>query len=91
MSHAELTLAGPRGLAALRAAVGLRPVAAAAAPTPAPAPTSPADTGLHRFDRAPQEVASGWRARLSADEIDLLEQSTAETLAALEQRQFSTS
>ncbi len=86
------TLAGPRGLAALRAAA--RPAVRSRRPPhrrrrrPRRPPPTPR---LHRFDRAPQEVASGWRARLSADEIDLLEQSTAETFAALEQRRFSPS
>lgn len=85
VSHAELSLGGAPALAALRERVGLRPVRVAPA-RPVVAPPSPAaDSGtLHRFDRSPEEVAQGWRTRLTQAEVDLLERVTGPTYEAVQ-------
>ena len=46
-------------------------------------PTDP--QALHNFDRAPAQVAQAWRARLSSDEIEQIEEVTASTRARLHQ------
>jgi len=89
VDHAELSLAGPAGLAALRSAAGLRPARVRPAPVAVPVGMPAGGGGLHRFDRAPEEVAQGWRARLTAAEAELLDNSeTTETYLALQRRRF---
>ena len=92
VDHAEFSLAGAAGLAALRSAVGLQPAreraATESATSAALAAAAPDAGGLHRFDRAPEEVAHGWRARLAPAETDLLDSVTTETYLALHRRRF---
>lgn len=86
VSHAEASLGGGAALRRLMAACGLQPGDAA------PAATSGGDRPehgqLHSFDRAPAEVAGGWRERLTAAEIAVVEAGTAETWQELQSRRF---
>ena len=100
VSHAELVAAGPAGVAAVRERLGmparerLGMPARGRAGTPAgpalPAagpdhgPVTPRQGRLHQFDRRPEEVADGWRSRVTPEEALLLDEGTATTWHALE-------
>ncbi len=87
VDHAELSRAGDAGVAAVRRAAGLPPVPNTAAPQGVPRPRAAGDDGrLHRFDRAPQEAAEGWRSRVHPADVARLEAATAGVRAALAAR-----
>lgn len=81
VAHRDLSLGGGPALDALRTACGLR----AGSRTPRRAP---ADGRLHRFDRAPAEVAGGWRTALRPGELEALEAALGATLQALDARRM---
>ena len=86
VSHADLTAAGTGGHNQLRKALGLAPVTPKTAPQTA-SPTSPhrVDPGrLHNFDRTPDEVLAGGRAKVDETEISRVERLTAETWSRLQ-------
>jgi len=86
VSHADLTTAGTAGQNRLRTALGLDPVASSAAPTAESQSTSHrVDPGrLHNFDRTPEEVLAGGRAKVEKAEVARVEHLTAETWSRLE-------
>lgn len=97
VSHAELAVSGRGGLEKLAVACGL---SAVAAPTvkkndrsaaAAEQPNIPAPGRLHGFERQPEEVARGWRSQLDEEDVDRLEEETAETWQALEARRLRVS
>lgn len=89
VSHAELSLGGAAAVAAVMRRCGLEPPTRAVRPQRAEAaPTHPVEGQLHGFERAPEEVAGGWRTRLSADETAAVERRTEATWAALEARRL---
>lgn len=90
VSHEALTTAGPAGVRALAVACGLTLPPAEdepdvdQAPSSVPARGTPEGKRLHDFDRAPQEVAHGWRGKISDLELAVLEHHAGETLARLQ-------
>lgn len=54
-------------------------------------PSSPGATGLHDFDRAPQAVASSWRAQVSAADVENVERIAGATLRELASSPFTLS
>ena len=86
VSHADLTAAGTAGQNRLRMALGLDPVAPAAAPKADSQSTSHRvdPSRLHNFDRTPEEVLAGARAKVEEAEVSRVERLTAETWARLE-------
>lgn len=90
VSHEDLSTAGPAGVRALGAACGLTVPRTGEGPSPSRTPSPPTGLGtpegkrLHDFDRAPQEVAHGWRGRVSDDELAVLEHHAGPTLAQLQ-------
>jgi hypothetical protein len=87
VSHADLTAAGATGQNVLRAALGLPPVTPADAPTTESRSTasSRVDPGrLHNFDRTPEEVLAGGRAKVDHAEVSRVESLTARTWSRLE-------
>jgi hypothetical protein len=95
VSHAELSLGGAAAVDVVRRACSLRPLAAADQhDAEGKDPAAPPSTGvgdetldptrLHRFERRPDEVATGWRRRLSTDETARIESGSAATWDALE-------
>jgi hypothetical protein len=92
ISHAEISRGGDPALRALMTACGLRPPPRAAEQVPLPddAPAgTPAAGQLHGFARSADEVVDGWRDRLAAEEVTVIESDTKQVWAALEERQFS--
>jgi hypothetical protein len=92
VSHAEVSRAGFPAVLALMNACGLRP------PRRVPEPASrgegtpngaPEVGQLHGFARSPDEVVDGWRDRLAAEEVELVENETKRVWASLEGRRFS--
>lgn len=89
VSHAELSLGGTRAVAAVMRRCGLEPSGRPVRPERGEgAPTHPVEGQLHGFERAPEEVAGGWRTRLTAEETAVVERRTAGTWAALESRRL---
>lgn len=86
VSHAELSLGGSGAVATVMGRCGLRAGTRGAPAMPVTVPRSPDAGQLHGFERAPAEVADGWRARLRPEEIAEVETGTAEVLAALEKQ-----
>jgi hypothetical protein len=92
ISHAEISRGGEPALRALMTACGLHPPQRAAEQVPLPErapPGTPAEGQLHGFARSPDEVVDGWRDRLAAEEVTVIESDTKQVWAALEERQFS--
>jgi hypothetical protein len=92
VSHAEVSRGGFPAIRSLMNACGLRP------PRRAPeqvrqgegVPASAPDVGqLHGFARNPEEVVDGWRGRLAAEEVTVIESDTSHVWASLEGRRFS--
>jgi Sulfotransferase family len=87
VSHGEVSRGGGVAIERLARLCGLD---APRTPTPAgeapPREATPSVPGhrLHSFDREPEEVVSGWRARLSATEVERLEGVTTSAWDALE-------
>ncbi len=84
VSHAELTLGGDRAVRAVMHACGLVPGSHGDHEPSVGAPEQPRIGQLHGFDRAPGEVASGWRERLDPNEVEHVEVSTSEIWQRLE-------
>jgi hypothetical protein len=85
VSHAELAAGGHEAMAALRAEVGLAPVAARGPAGVVTASAADDDHRLHRFVRSAEEVAHGWRERVTPDEVQRIDEAAAATWAALEE------
>jgi Sulfotransferase family len=89
VSHAELSLGGPAAVADVMRRCGLEPSGRPAkAEQREQVAHNPAAGQLHGFERAPEEVAGGWRSRLTEEEISAVETRTAGTWAALEARRL---
>lgn len=88
VSHAEASLGGAPALRRLMLACGLQPGDPASATAGALAADAPRAGRLHSFDRAPGEVTSGWRARLTPAEVAVVEEGTAQTWQELQSRRF---
>lgn len=86
VSHTELAAGGPDAGRVLAERLGLTWSSEMAAElSKEPAGHTVPGAQLHNFDRAPAAVADEWRNRLEAEEIERVEQVSAETLARLEQ------
>lgn len=84
VSHADLVAAGPAATAALLDRCGL-PAAPQAGPgLRAGAEDAPGQGRLHQFRRRPEEVADGWRSRVSPEEARVLEAGAATTWQTLQ-------
>lgn len=93
VSHEDLSISGAAGIRALAVACGLsmpladddhvQPESAARSATPVAAAGTPDGRTLHDFERAPQEVAHGWRGKVSHPELAALEHHAGATLARL--------
>jgi hypothetical protein len=89
VSHAELSLGGAPALQEVMRRCGLEPTTRAAKDSGRAAVAHhPTEGQLHGFERAPEEVAGGWRARLTEAETAAVESRTAGTWAALEARRL---
>ena len=98
VAHHELAAAGEPGVRRLFSVLGLSSTAATsaemtkegAAPVGSPQP-APAGGGqvLHRFDRSPAEVAQSWRKHVSHEDIDRIEQLTADVQAGFERHKLA--
>jgi len=92
VSHAEVSLGGEPALRSLLDACDLRPRRRARRPVERGAARpagAPADGQLHGFARSPDEVVDGWRGRLAAEEVTVIENDTKQVWASLEGRRFS--
>jgi hypothetical protein len=92
ISHAEVSRGGDPALRALMNACGLRPPRRAPEQARHPEGTpsgAPGEGQLHGFARSPDEVVDGWRDRLAAEEVTVIESDTKHVWTALEERQFS--
>lgn len=95
VSHHELTLGGDAAVDALLAELGL-PVpdrtaaeeVAPAAPATRASGSSRESSDLHVFDRPAQEVAEGWRTKIPADELAVVEESTRAVWDAVQARRL---
>lgn len=85
VAHDELLAGGEAAVGVLRSALGLRPPRRQAAP--APARTERA-AGLHDFDRAPEELAEGWRRELAPGEAEAIAEATAAVAGQLAARRL---
>jgi hypothetical protein len=91
ISHAEISRGGDPALRTLMSACGLQPSRRAAEQAAHPdgrAAAIPGDGQLHGFARSPDEVVDGWRARLAAEEVTVIESDTRHVWASLEERRF---
>ncbi len=87
VSHAELVRGGRSAVSKVLRACGLQP--SSVDRVLAPGATSSAGEGqLHQFDRAPDEVADGWRTRVDSRELEILEAVTAPTWTKLHDRRL---
>jgi Sulfotransferase family len=92
VSHAEVSHGGYPAVRALMEACGLQPprrAPASATPLGGPAAGAPVVGQLHGFTRSPDEVVDGWRSRLAAEEVTVIENETKQVWAALEGRRFA--
>ena len=92
ISHAEISRGGNPAVRTLMGACGLRPPRRKpeAANKSEGAPSTTPDIGqLHGFARNPDEVVDGWRGRLAAEEVTMIERDTSHVWASLEGRRFS--
>jgi hypothetical protein len=89
VSHSELAHSGAAGGAALFRALGLETSDRTTAElTKQGSQVAVAAGRLHDFDRAPAAVAEAWRTKLPADDLDIVEQIAADTLAELDSRRL---
>lgn len=91
VSHAELSLGGASAVSTVMRLCGLEPSDHSRLGHRTAAPENPAAGQLHGFERAPEEVAEGWRDRLGAEEIAALDAGTAEVWATLEKHRVDLS
>lgn len=90
VSHEALAGGGAAAVRALFETLGLRAGERTHAELQREARVSEPATSvrLHNFDRAPDAVASGWRASVSAADVDAVESVAGEVLAKLEEMQL---
>jgi len=94
VSHAEVSLGGDTAVRAIMRACDLQPRPGAHEQSEPRGPSTSAapDAGqLHDFSRSPGEVVDGWRSRLGADEVAVVESGSQQVWESLEGRRFALS